>query len=110
MQSIVAVINGEIMSLVEQKLQDLGSRLRNERLRKNESQAVFAARIGVRAPTLRKMETGDSTVQIGHWATVLDVLDHAGDIDVILTESEDLFAKYEKTKTPVRKRASRRTP
>jgi transcriptional regulator with XRE-family HTH domain len=98
------------MSLVEQKLQDLGSRLRNERLRRNESQAVFAARIGVSAPTLRKMEVGDSTVLIGHWATALDVLDRTGDIDVILAETEDLFAKYEKTKTPVRRRASRKAP
>jgi transcriptional regulator with XRE-family HTH domain len=109
LQSIVT-LNGELMPLVEQKLQDLGSRLRNERLRRNESQAVFAARIGVSAPTLRKMEAGDSTVLIGHWATALDVLDRAGDIDVILAETEDLFAKYEKTKAPVRKRASRRTP
>lgn len=98
------------MSLVDLKLQNLGSRLRNERLRRNESQAVFAARIGVSAPTLRKMESGDATVLIGHWATALDVLDRAGDIDAILTETEDLFAKYEKSKTPVRKRASRRAP
>lgn len=96
------------MSTVEQKLQDLGSRLRSERLRRNESQAVFAARIGVSPPTLRKMETGDSTVLIGHWATALDVLDRAGDIDMILAETEDLFAKYETSKTPARKRASRR--
>lgn len=98
------------MSIVDLKLQNLGARLRNERLRRNESQAVFAARIGVSAPTLRKMESGDSTVLIGHWAKALDVLDRAGDIDEILTETEDLFAKYEKSKTPVRKRASRRAP
>lgn len=98
------------MSLVDLKLQNLGSRLRNERLRRNESQAVFAARIGVSAPTLRKMETGDSTVLIGHWATALDVLDRAGDIDVILAETEDLFLKYDKMNAPARKRASRRAP
>lgn len=96
------------VTLIDLKLQNLGSRLRNERLNRNESQAVFAARIGVSAPTLRKMESGDSTVLIGHWATALDVLDRAGDIDAILAETEDLFAKYEKTKTPVRRRASRR--
>jgi transcriptional regulator with XRE-family HTH domain len=98
------------MSLISLKLQNLGSRLRNERLRRNESQAVFAARIGISAPTLRKMESGDSTVLIGHWTTVLDLLDRAGDIDAILAETEDLFAKYEKTKTPLRRRASRRAP
>jgi transcriptional regulator with XRE-family HTH domain len=98
------------MSLVELKLQSLGSRLRNERLRRNESQAVFAARIGVSVPTLRKMESGDSTVLVGHWATALDILDHAGDIDAILAETEDLFAKYDKMNAPARKRASRRAP
>jgi transcriptional regulator with XRE-family HTH domain len=98
------------MSLADSKLQELGSRLRNERLQRDESQSIFAARIGVSAPTLRKMESGDSTVLIGHWAKALDVLDRAADIDLILAEKEDLFAKYEKTKAPVRKRASRRTP
>ena len=98
------------MPPVELKLQYLGSRLRNERLKRNESQAVFAARIGVCAPTLRKMESGDSTVLIGHWATALDVLDRADDIDAILAETEDLFAKYEITKAPVRRRASRKAP
>lgn len=98
------------MSLVEQKLQNLGSRLRNERLRRNETQAVFAARIGVSTPTLRKMEAGDATVLIGHWAAALDLLDRVGDLDAILAETEDLFARYEQMKTPVRRRASRKTP
>jgi len=98
------------MSLVDVKLQNLGSRLRNERLRRNESQAVFAARIGVSAPTLRKMEAGESTVLIGYWATAMDLLDRAGDIDALLAEREDLFARYDKINASVRKRASRRTP
>jgi transcriptional regulator with XRE-family HTH domain len=96
------------MSLVDVKLQNLGSRLRSERLKRNETQAVFAARIGVSVPTLRKMESGDSTVLIGHWAAALDVLDRAGDIDAILVEPEDLFAKYEMINSPARRRASGR--
>ena len=96
--------------MIDIKLQKLGSRLRTERLQRNESQAVFAARIGVSAPTLRKMESGDPTVLVGHWATALDLLDRANDIDAILAETEDLFARYEKTKTSLRRRASRRTP
>lgn len=95
------------MPLVDAKLKNLGSRLRNERLKRNETQAMFAARIGVSVPTLRKMEAGDSAVLIGHWTTALDILDHAGDIDAILAEPEDLFAKYEMLKAPVRRRASR---
>ncbi len=97
------------MPLVELKLQSLGSRLRNERLRRNESQAVFAARIGVSIPTLRKMESGDTTVLIGHWAAALDILDRSGDLDAILAEPEDLFARYETMNAPKRRRASRRS-
>ena len=92
------------------KLQNLGSRLRAERLRRNETQALFAARIGVSVPTLRKMESGDSTVMVGYWSTALEILDRSADLDAILAEPEDLFAKYEQMKAPSRRRASRRSP
>ena len=95
---------------VDTKLQNLGSRLRAERLRRNETQALFAARIGVSVPTLRKMESGDPTVMVGYWSTALEVLDRAADLDAILAEPEDLFAKYEQMKAPSRRRASRRSP
>jgi transcriptional regulator with XRE-family HTH domain len=95
------------MTPVEVKLKNLGSRLRDERLKRNETQGVFSARIGVSIPTLRKMEAGDPTVLIGHWLEALEILDHAGDIDRILAAPEDLFAKFEMLKAPVRLRASR---
>lgn len=95
------------MSLADIKLKNLGTRLRNERLKRNETQGMFAARIGVSVPTLRKMESGDPTVLIGHWIAVLDILDQAGDIDSILALPEDLFAKYELTKAPTRRRATK---
>ena len=77
---------------VDTKLQNLGSRLRAERIRRNETQALFAARIGVSVPTLRKMESGDPTVMVGYWSIALEILDRAGDLDAILAEPEDLFA------------------
>lgn len=89
------------------QLKPLGSRLRDERLKRNETQALFAARIGISVPTLRKMESGDPTVLIGHWATALELLDRAGDLDALLAGPEDLFAKYELMKAPARRRASR---
>ena len=95
------------MPHVNTKLQSLGSRLRAERLRRNESQAKFSARIGVSVPTLRKMESGDPTVLVGYWAVALDVLDRAGDLDAILAAPEDLFARYEHIKAAPRRRASR---
>jgi transcriptional regulator with XRE-family HTH domain len=89
-------------------LKSLGTRLRDERLRRNESQQVFASRIGVSIPTLYKMESGDHRVQLGHWVLVLDLLGHAEDIDRLLAPTEDLFDKYEQSKKQSRRRATRR--
>lgn len=94
---------------IDTKLQSLGSRLRDERLRRNETQGMFASRIGVSVPTLRKMESGDPTVLVGYWSIALDVLDRAGELDALLAEPEDLFAKYDQLKTRQRRRASKRT-
>ncbi len=96
------------MFQTDKKLEDLGSRLRDERLKKNEAQTLFAARIGVSVPTLRKMESGDPTVQVGYWSAALDILDRAGDLDSILAEPEDLFAKYDQMKSRQRRRASKK--
>ena len=88
----------------------LGTRLRSERIKRNDSQAAFAARIGVSIPTLRKMEEGDDAVQIGHWVRALAVLGRDKDIEGILASKEDLFAKYHDLNVPTRMRASRKTP
>lgn len=93
---------------VEEKLKSLGERLRKERLRRNESQRVFAARIGVSIPTLHKMEAGDPAIQFGYWAAALDVFDRAGELRNLLSPPEDLFAKYALMQKPARQRASRR--
>jgi transcriptional regulator with XRE-family HTH domain len=89
-------------------LKNLGDRLRSERLKRNESQTLFAARIGVSIPTLRKMESGDPSVMIGYWVTSLDVLDRIKDLDTILAEPVDLFEKFEQQKAPGRRRASKK--
>lgn len=94
------------------RLQALGARLRKERLRRNESQVTFAARIGVSIPTLRKMESGGTGITIGSWVMALEILDRGADIDGLLAEHDDLFSRFEAlTTTPARKRASReKTP
>lgn len=97
------------MLQVDDKLKCLGSRLRAERLRRNDTQAIFAARLGISVPTLRKMESGDPRVLVGYWVVALDVLDRAEDLDAVLAAPEDLFAKYDQMKAPLRRRASRRS-
>lgn len=95
------------MLAVDQKLKDLGARLRRERLQRNETQSVFAARLGISVPTFHKMESGDPKVLIGHWIAALDLLDRAHEIDGLLME-KDLFELYETSSPMSRKRASRK--
>jgi len=97
-----------VSDIVADSLKALGARLREERLRRNESQKVFASRIGISVPTLYKMENGDHRVQLGHWAVALDILGHAEDLDRLLMPKENLFAKYERTQKTKRRRASRK--
>lgn len=97
------------MSDYSGKLRELGARLRSERIKRQDTQAMFAARIGVSVPTLRKMESGDATVQIGNWAAALSILDRLDGIDVLLSAQEDLFAKFEQLHAPQRKRVRKRT-
>jgi len=94
------------MTVIEIKLQNLGTRLRNERLRQNRTRTTFATCLGISVPTLRKMESGDPTVLIGYWARVLAILEREEDIDAILAEPEELLEKDEMGSAPVRSRAS----
>lgn len=91
------------------ELSSLGARLRSERVKRNEPQKVFAARLGVSVPTLKKMEEGAPTVAIGHWFAALSILGREDDLRNILAPQEDLFQEYEKQqqRTP-RQRASRK--
>lgn len=82
----------------------LGSRLRAERLRRNESQARFAARIGVSVPTLRRLEQGDASAQMGHWLAALDVLGRLHEVEALLGAHTSLFAAATPA-PPLRQRA-----
>jgi len=85
------------------KLVLLGDRLRYERLKRNEAQEVFAARVGSSVPTLRRMENGDPNVAIGYWAAALGMLDHEADLDQIL-KGADLFELYDIQEAGAKKR------
>jgi transcriptional regulator with XRE-family HTH domain len=83
----------------------LGRRLRAARLARNEPQALLAARIGISVPTLRAMEQGAPTVQIGCWVQALWVLDRLGELEGLLAARLDLFAQAQ---AEARQRARRR--
>jgi len=88
-------------------LQQLGDRLRAERIARNESQSRFAARIGVSVPTLRRMEQGDASAQIGHWLTALILLGRIADAEAWLAPRYSLFDIAAQHEKPVRQRARR---
>jgi len=90
---------------VEEVLLAMGSRLKEARLARNESQEVFAQRIGLSRQTYSKMEQGAATVPIGHWLNASSLLDNLSSWKEVLVGKKDLFAEYDQ-KHSSRKRAS----
>jgi transcriptional regulator with XRE-family HTH domain len=99
-----------MLDLKEQQhhLSELGTRLKALRLARNDTMAVFAQRLGVSAGTLRAMEHGVATVQIGAWAKALWVLDRLDDLNGVLARKESLLEQARVPRTRLRQRASRR--
>lgn len=91
---------------VTETLARMGARLRAERLARNEAQARFAARLGLSVPTLRRLEQGDASAQIGHWLVALELLDRLLEAEAWLAPRYSLFDAAEAPKA--RQRARRR--
>jgi transcriptional regulator with XRE-family HTH domain len=98
------------MELKEQRryLSELGIRLKTLRLARNDTMAVFAQRLGVSAGTLRAMEHGAGTVQIGAWVKALWVLDRLDDLNGLLAQKASLLDQARAPRTRIKQRASRR--
>jgi transcriptional regulator with XRE-family HTH domain len=89
-------------------LRTLGERLRAARLQRDDSMAVFAERLGVSERTLRAMERGEPTVQIGTWLEALWILDRLDELRPVLESRESLIERARSGPKPRRQRASRR--
>ena len=85
----------------EAALRELGARLRTYRLDRDDSQAAFAARVGVSVPTYRKMEHGHASVPIGPWVRALRLV---GRLDAVV----DLLPPLLLSDATERQRARRR--
>lgn len=91
-------------------LKNLGLRLKNARLERNDPQKEFAVRIGVSIPTLYKMEQGHPSVSMGAWVKALSMLGRLEDMDQLIGLKESLFARYEALeKIKNRQRAKRKS-
>jgi transcriptional regulator with XRE-family HTH domain len=89
---------------VESMLQQLGERLREARLARNESQELFAQRLGLTRQSYSKMEKGSPRTLIGKWLEASSILDRLDGWQEVLAPKEDLFAKF-KRKSSKRQRA-----
>lgn len=92
----------------EAALKQLGERLEQWRLQRNESQESLAARIGISLVTYSKMTQGMSTVKIGYWVRALSLLSSLGELDTLLKEQKSFFSERDKTKTVKQKRIKRK--
>lgn len=72
-------------------LSQWGARLRQARLARNDTMRVFAERLGVSESTVRDMERGAPTVQVGTWMNAFAVLDRLQDLERALEPRESLI-------------------
>jgi hypothetical protein len=70
-------------------LQQLGADLAVARLRRKESLAVWALRMGTSVPTLMRMEAGEPGVSIGIYATALWLVGRSGALAVLAAPEAD---------------------
>jgi transcriptional regulator with XRE-family HTH domain len=96
------MINQNINS--ESLLKQLGARLKEARLSRNESQEQFAQRLGITRQSYSKMEKGFPQTPIGNWLAASGILGRLGGWRDVLAEQEDLFAQLDK-KSDKRQRA-----
>lgn len=83
-----------------------GVRLRRARLARNDTMNVFGQRLGVSEGTVRDMERGKPTVQLGTWMDAFEALDRLGDLENALEPRESLIELARQPK--LRQRARRR--
>lgn len=90
-------------------LKDIGGRLKAARLASNESQEVFAARIGLTRQSYSKMEKGAASVPIGSWLAASDILNRLDTWQGVLAEKTDLFEQFERKQLARQKAGSRKS-
>lgn len=88
-------------------LKKLGENLAIARLRRRESQRVWAQRIGVSVPTLIRLESGDAGVSLGVLVTVLWMIGRAQSLPDLAAPEQDLGALEQDVREAVSRYARR---
>mgnify|MGYP001559804792 CR=1 FL=1 len=73
----------------QRALEALGSHLAVARMRRKESLATRAQRVGVSIPTLVRLESGDPSVSMGIYATALWLMGRDGELARIASPEHD---------------------
>jgi transcriptional regulator with XRE-family HTH domain len=89
-------------------LKELGERLRAARLARNESQELFAQRLGITRQSYSKMEKGWPQTPIGSWLAAAAILGRLEGWQGILADQPDLFAQLERNNTRRQRAGSKR--
>jgi transcriptional regulator with XRE-family HTH domain len=89
-------------------LQALGENLAVARLRRGESQRVWARRLGCSVPTLIRLERGDPGVGAGLYATALWLIGRADALPESAAPSQDRGALEDEVRAALRRRGRAR--
>lgn len=92
----------------QEALRRLGENLAIARMRRKESQRVWAQRLGVSVPTLIRLEQGDPGVGIGIVATALWMIGRAAALPELADPEKDRGALELDVREALRRRAARR--
>src|ERR1700741_3215080 len=91
----------------EQALRALGENLAIARVRRRESQRVWAKRLGCSVPTLIRMERGDPGVSAGIYATALWLIGRVAALPEIAAPGSDRGALENDVRDALKRRAVR---
>ena len=92
---------------VTQALRTLGENLAIARVRRRESQRVWAKRLGISVPTLIRMERGDSGVSAGIYATALWLMGRVNVLPELAAPANDRGALEREVRSATQRRAVR---
>ncbi len=88
-------------------LRSLGENLAIARVRRRESQRVWAKRLGISVPTLIRMERGDPGVGAGIYVTALWLIGRAEGLPELAAPAADLGALESDVRGALQRRATR---
>ena len=92
---------------VSQALRALGENLAIARVRRRESQRVWAKRLGVSVPTLIRMERGEAGVSAGIYATALWLIGRVNALPETAAPAADRGALEREVRSATQRRAVR---